>query len=68
MARRRSTNDLFELFPDLPGMPYRDPQDRLARLRLQVEETRRRAGDNILRQRAASERVRAAITPWRRKR
>jgi hypothetical protein len=60
MARPRR-DDLFELFPDLPGLRKRSAAEQVERVHRQVQETRERAGQNILRQKAASERVRAAL-------
>jgi hypothetical protein len=66
MARRRSSNDLFKIFPDLPGVRHRTAQEQIDMLHRQVAATRQRAGENILRQKAATERVRAAIARRRR--
>jgi len=72
LPKRRSTNDLFEIFPDLPSMRPRSTEEQLAyvhnEVRRQVEATRLRAGQNILRQKAATERVRIAISRRPRKR
>ena len=59
--RMRSTNDLFEIFPDLPGVRFRRAVGRLARVQAQIEQARERASANVLRKRAITERVRAAI-------
>ena len=61
MRVRRATNDLFAIFPDLPGMRHRSAQEQIADVHRQVQKTRQRASENILRQKAATERVRAAI-------
>jgi hypothetical protein len=66
MARRRATNDLFAIFPDLPGVRHRTAQEQIEELHRQVRMTRQRVGENILRQKAATERVRAAIMRRRR--
>jgi hypothetical protein len=66
MARRRSSNDLFKIFPDLPGVRHRTAQEQIDMLHRHVAATRQRAGENILRQKAATERVRAAIARRRR--
>ena len=68
MPRRRmpSTNDLFEIFPDLPGVRLRTAEELIAQVQRQVQATRARASVNILRQRVATERVRAAILRRRR--
>ena len=68
MAKRRSTNDLFELFPDLPSMRHRTATEQMDQVQRQVEATRVRAGENIKRQRAATERVRAALAGRRTRR
>jgi hypothetical protein len=65
MAKPRH-DDLFELFPDLPSVRKRTKAEQIERVHRQVQETRERAGQNILRQRAAAERVRAAIVRRRR--
>jgi hypothetical protein len=61
MARRRSSNDLFKIFPDLPGVRHRTAQEQTDVVHRQVAASRQRAGENILRQKAATERVLAAI-------
>jgi hypothetical protein len=66
MAKRRSSNDLFKIFPDLPGVRHRTAQEQIDTVHRQVAATRKRAGENILRQKAATERVRAAIARRRR--
>lgn len=66
MARPRR-DDLFEMFPDLPGLRKRTASEQVERVHRQVQDTRERAGQNILRQQAASERVRAAIAGRRRR-
>lgn len=67
MAKPPKPGDLFEMFPDLPGLRKRSAAEQMERVHRQVEETRERAGQNILRQRAASARVRAAISGRRRR-
>jgi hypothetical protein len=65
--RRASTSDLFEIFPDLPWARFTTREDKKAQIQRQVQDVRERAAANILRQRAASERVRAALAQrWRR--
>lgn len=61
VAKTRPSDDLFTIFPDLPGVTPRSPEGQIDKVHRQVEETRRRARENILRQQAASARVRAAI-------
>jgi hypothetical protein len=68
MARRPHTDDLFELFPDLPWTRRHEIEAELARIRRQVEETRDRARINIQRQREAAELVRATLSSQRRRR
>jgi hypothetical protein len=65
---RRHSNDLFEIFPDLPGVRLRTATEQVEKVHRQVEETRMRAGVNIARQRAASARVRAALAGRRKRR
>ena len=67
MAKPPRRDDLFRMFPDLPGLQKRSPADGVGRVHRQVQETRDRASENILRQKAASERVRAAIAGRRRR-
>jgi hypothetical protein len=66
MTRPPKRDDLFQMFPDLPGLRKRTPADQMERVHRQVQDTRERAGQNILRQQAAAERVRAAIMGRRR--
>ena len=67
MAKPPRRDDLFQMFPDLPGLRKRSAVDQVERVHRQAEDTRQRAGQNILRQQAATERVRAAITGRRRR-
>jgi hypothetical protein len=67
VVRRPHTDDLFEIFPDLLRMRHRSPQEHMARVRRQVDATRRRANINIARQREATARVRAAVSARRRR-
>jgi hypothetical protein len=60
-------DDLFQIFPDLPVLRKRTAAEQVDRMRRQLQETRERAGQNIRRQQAASERVRATITGRRRR-
>ena len=66
MANRRSTNDLFEIFPDLPGNRHRSAAEQIEAAHVRWKTRGRRANENILRQKAAAERVRAAISRTRR--
>ena len=65
VAKRPHTNDLFELFPDLPWTRPGATDDR-ARILRQVDEARARA-DNIQRQKATSGRVREILSARRRR-
>jgi hypothetical protein len=67
MAKPPRHDDLFQIFPDLPGMRMRTKAEQIERVHRQVQNTRERATANILRQQQASERVRAAITGRRRR-
>ena len=67
MPTRRHSNDLFELFPDLPGHPPRAAEDQLRRVHQQVEEFRERARVNIDRQRASAARMRARVANRKRR-
>ena len=67
MAKPARRDDLFRIFPDLPGLRPRIAGERVERLHRQAQETRDRAGQNILRQRAAVERVRAVTSARRRR-
>ena len=67
MAKSPRRDDLFAMFPDLPGLRKRTAAEQMERVQRQVQDTRQRASANILRQRAASERVRAAVAGRRRR-
>jgi hypothetical protein len=67
MPKPPRRDDLFRIFPDLPGMRPRTAAEQVDRLHSKVKDTRERAAQNILRQRAATERVRAALTARRRR-
>ncbi len=66
MAKLGRRDDLFQMFPDLPGMRPRAAAEQIERVHRRVHDTRGRAEQNILRQKAASERVRAALSTRRR--
>ena len=66
MAKPRH-DDLFAIFPELPGLRKRTPAEQMERVQRQVQDTRERASSNIRRQQAASERVRAAVAGRRRR-
>jgi hypothetical protein len=53
--------DLFEIFPDLPWHRHRNTAEQVEKVRRKVRLTQARAADNIRRQRAATERMRAAV-------
>jgi hypothetical protein len=55
-------NDLFALFPDLPWYPRRTAAGQMEQVRRQVNATQARVDENIVRQRAAAARVRAALS------
>lgn len=61
-------DDLFVLFPDLPGIQYRAPEDRIRKIREQVQATRARARVNIDRQKATTARIQAHIADRKRRR
>jgi hypothetical protein len=67
MAKSPRRDDLFAMFPDLPGLRKRTAAEQMERVHRQVQNTRERASANILRQQAASERVRAAVAGRRRR-
>jgi len=67
MPRTPRRDDLFRLFPDLPGVSSRPAAEQVERLHRKVQDTRERAAQNILRQRAAAERVRTALSARRRR-
>lgn len=53
--------DLFKIFPDLPWYRRRNATEQVEKVRQQVRLTQARAGENIRRQREATERMRAAV-------
>jgi hypothetical protein len=61
------SNDLFKIFPDLPGHRLRTAEEQVRKVHQQVEEFRERARINIDRQRAAAARVRAKLADRRRR-
>jgi hypothetical protein len=67
MVRRPHTDDLFELFPDLPWARRTTTDARFARVHRQVDEAHARAGENTRRQKAANERVREQLLARRRR-
>jgi hypothetical protein len=67
MAPRRHNNDLFELFPELPGQRPRSAEDQVRRIRQQVEEFRERARINIARQQASAAQMRARVASRKRR-
>ncbi len=67
MAKPPRRDDLFAIFPDLPALRPRTAAEQVERVHRQFQDTRERAAQNIVRQQAASERVRAAIAGRRRR-
>jgi hypothetical protein len=67
MAQPPRPVDLFDIFPDLPSLRRRTATEQMERVGREVEDTRTRASQNILRQQTASARVRAAISGRRRR-
>jgi hypothetical protein len=67
MAKPPRRDDLFEIFPDLPGLQKRTKAEQVARVHRQVQDMRERAQENIQRQQAAVDRVRATNTGRRRR-
>jgi hypothetical protein len=63
MARRTRTRggDLFQIFPDLPWYRRRNAAEQVEKVRRNVRLMQARAGENIRRQRAATERTRTLI-------
>jgi hypothetical protein len=61
MPKSPARDDLFVVFPDLPWYRRRSAAEQVDKVRRQVKQTQLRARENIKRQRAATERVRAAI-------
>ena len=66
--RLPSSNDLFEIFPDLPGRRFRAAADQVRRVHQQVAAFRERARINIDRQKAAAARIRARVAGRKRRR
>jgi hypothetical protein len=54
--------DLFEIFPDLPWNRHRNTAEQVEKVRRKVRLMQARAAENIRRQRAATERMRAAVS------
>jgi hypothetical protein len=67
MAKTPRRDDLFQIFPDLPGVRPRSTAEQVERLRRKAEVTRERARQSINRQRAAADQVRTAISARRRR-
>jgi hypothetical protein len=67
MVKRAHSDDLFAIFPDLPRMRHRTPEEQVAQVHRQVNAMRERATRNIARQREAAARVRATISARRRR-
>jgi hypothetical protein len=66
VPKRPHTNDLFELFPDLPWTRRGPAADR-ERILQQMDERHVRADVNVRRQRASSLRVREFLSARRRR-
>ena len=60
-TRPHQGGDLFQIFPDLPWYRRRNAAEQVERVRRQVRLTQARAGENIRRQREATERMRTLI-------
>jgi hypothetical protein len=67
MPPRPHSNDLFEIFPDLPGYRLRTAEEQVRKVHQRIEEFRERARINIDRQRAAAARVRANVAGRKRR-
>lgn len=67
MAKSPRRDDLVQILPDLPGLRTRTALEQVQRVHRRVQDTRERAGQNILRRQAASEHVRAATSGRRRR-
>jgi hypothetical protein len=67
MADRPHTNDLFELFPDLPWPRPRGAATDRARIEQQVGEARTRADVNLRHQKASRQRLRDWLSTRRRR-
>jgi hypothetical protein len=66
VVKRPHTDDLFELFPDLPWSRRVPTEVLRARIQRQVEETRARAERIIRHQKTTTERVRETLSARRR--
>jgi hypothetical protein len=64
---RPHSNNLFEIFPDLPWRRPRAATDQVQRVRQQAEAFRERAKANIDRQRASAARMRARVADRKRR-
>lgn len=64
---RPHSNDLFEIFPDLPWQRPRAAHDQVQRVHQQAEAFRERAKANIDRQRASAARMRARVASRKRR-
>jgi hypothetical protein len=67
MAKAPGRDDLFQIFPDLPGLRPRSTAEQVERLRQKAQDTRERARENINRQRVAADQIRTAISARRRR-
>ena len=64
---RRHSNDLFELFPDLPWTRLRTRREQVAAVHKHAAATRTRAAANIERQRRKAESFRLRVSARRRR-
>jgi hypothetical protein len=64
---RPHSNNLFEIFPDLPWLRPRSANDQLQRVHQQAEAFRERAKANIDRQRVSAARMRARVADRKRR-
>lgn len=67
VAPRPHSNDLFEIFPDLPWQRSRAANDQVQRVHQQAEAFRERAKANIDRQRASAARMQARVANRKRR-
>jgi hypothetical protein len=61
-------DDLFAIFPDLPGIRHRTPEEQIRKVHQQVADTRERARANIGRQKANAARMQERIADRKRRR
>jgi hypothetical protein len=61
-------DDLFDIFPDLPGLRHRTADEQIRKVHQQVQETRLRARVNIDRQKANAAVMQARVAARKRRR